>query len=86
MLSPLDASALPGAPDAQFGGEVPTDLRPEFKTRVAACYQVPSRAIAPDLANGIRSEYAPTPPTAVSCFQDDFESCIAHLRLPVTCG
>ena len=84
MLPALGASALLGAPDAQFGGEVPTDLRPEFNTRVAACYQVPSRAIARDLANGIRSEYAATPPTAVSCFENDFESCIAHLRLPVT--
>jgi hypothetical protein len=26
--------------------KVPTDLWPEFKTRVAACYQAPSRAIA----------------------------------------
>lgn len=64
--------------------KVPTDLWPEFKTRVAACYQAPSRAIARDLANGIRSDYAATLPSAVSCFEDDFEACIAHLRLPVT--
>ena len=32
--------------------KVPTDLWPEFKTRVAACYQAPSRAIAREL--GIR--------------------------------
>ena len=64
--------------------KVPTDLWPEFKTRVAACYQAPSRAIARELTNGIRSEYAATLPYAVSCFEDDFEACIAHLRLPVT--
>ena len=64
--------------------KVPTDLWPEFKTRVAACYQAPSRAIARELTNGIRSEYAATLPSAVSCFEDDFEACIAHLRLPVT--
>ena len=64
--------------------KVPTDLWPEFKTRVAACYQAPSRAIARDLANGIRSDYAATLASAVSCFDDDFEACIAHLRLPVT--
>jgi putative transposase len=64
--------------------KVPTDLWPEFKARVAACYQAPSRAIARELANGIRADYAATLPSAVSCFEDDFEACIAHLRLPVT--
>jgi putative transposase len=51
---------------------------------VAACYQAPSRAIARELANGIRADYAATLPSAVSCFEDDFEACIAHLRLSVT--
>jgi len=64
--------------------KVPTDLWPEFKARVAACYQAPSRAIARELANGIRADYGATLPSAVSCFDDDFEACIAHLRLPVT--
>ena len=32
--------------------KVPTDLWPEFKARVTACYQAPSRAIARDLAAG----------------------------------
>ena len=43
-----------------------------------------SRAIARDLAAGIRADYAATLPSAVACFEDDFEACIAHLRLPVT--
>src|SRR4051794_33252117 len=34
--------------------KVPTDLWPEFKARASACYQAPSRAIARDLAKGIR--------------------------------
>src|SRR5215213_7072879 len=36
----------------------PADLWPEFKARVTACYQAPSRAIARDLARGIRADYA----------------------------
>ena len=64
--------------------KVPTDLWPEFKARVTACYQAPSRAIARDLAEGIRADYATMVPSAVACFEDDFEACIAHLRLPVT--
>jgi len=63
--------------------KVPTDLWPEFKARVAACYQAPSRAIARQLATGIRADYADLP-SALACFDDDFEACIAHLRLPVT--
>src|SRR5436190_1297885 len=64
--------------------KVPTDLWPEFKARASACYQAPSRAIARDLAKGIRADYGTLLPSAVACFEDDFEACIAHLRLPVT--
>ena len=64
--------------------KVPADLWPEFKARVTACYQAPSRAIARDLAAGIRADHATLVPSAVACFEDDFEACIAHLRLPVT--
>ena len=66
-----------------LAAKVPTDLWPEFKARATACYQAPSRAIARDLAAGLVAEYETQLPTAVRCFQDDFEACIAHLRLPV---
>ncbi len=62
--------------------KVPTDLWP--KARVSACYQAPSRAIARQLAAGIRADDADLLPSALACFEDDFEACIAHLRLPVT--
>jgi putative transposase len=64
--------------------KVPSDLWPELKARVTACYQAPSRAIARELAAGIRADYAAALPSALACFEDDFEACIAHLRLPVT--
>ena len=64
--------------------KVPADLWPEFKARVTAYYQTPSRAIARDLARGIRADYATALPSAMACFEDDLEACIAHLRLPVT--
>jgi len=64
--------------------KVPTDLWPEFKARATACYQAPSRTIARQLAAGIRADYADLLPNALRCFEDDFEACIAHLRLPVT--
>lgn len=67
-----------------LAAKVPTDLWPDFKARTTACYQAPSRAIARQLAAGIRADYADLLPSALSCFDDDFEACIAHLRLPVT--
>jgi putative transposase len=67
-----------------LSAKVPTDLWPEFKARARACYQAPSRTIARDLAKGIRADYGAIVPSAVACFDDDFEACIAHVRLPVT--
>ena len=62
----------------------PRSRRIHGRNRVTACYQAPSRAIARQLATGIRADYANVLPSALACFEDDFESCIAHLRLPVT--
>jgi len=63
---------------------VPEDVWPEFKVRVQAAYQAPSRAIARELAAGVVADYSRLYDNAVACFMDDFESCIAHLRFPVT--
>jgi transposase-like protein len=67
-----------------LAAKVPEDLWPDFKARAQAAYQAPSRAIARDLAAGLVADYEKELPSAVACFQDDFEACIAHLRLPVT--
>lgn len=45
--------------------KVPTDLWPEFEVRVCACYQTPSRAIARQLAAGIRDDYADLLPSVL---------------------
>jgi len=74
-----------------LAAKVPTDLwpvpgskSPGIKTRVSACYQAPSRAIARQLATGARADYADLLPSALACFEGGFDACIAHLRLPVT--
>ena len=66
-----------------LAAKLPEDIWPEFKIRVTASYQAPSRAIARDLATGVVAEYEADYPSAVACFMDDFEACIAHLRLPI---
>jgi transposase-like protein len=67
-----------------LAAKVPEDLWPDFKARATAAYQAPSRAIARDLADGLVADYEKELPSAVACFTDDFEACIAHLRMPVT--
>jgi putative transposase len=64
--------------------KVPEDVWPEFKVRVQAAYQAPSRAIARELARGVVADYGRQYDSAVACFMDDFEACIAYLRFPVT--
>ena len=66
-----------------LAAKVPADPWPEFKARVPGG-QAPSRAIARQLAAGLRADYANVLPSALACFEDDFEACVAHLRLPVT--
>ena len=66
-----------------LAAKVPEDLWPEFKARATAAYQAPSRAIARDLAEGVVEDYQAELPSALACFRDDFEACIAHLRMPV---
>jgi putative transposase len=66
-----------------LAAKVPEDLWPEFKARTTAAYQAPSRAIARDLAAGVVVDFETELPSAVACFMDDFEACIAHLRMPI---
>ena len=66
-----------------LAAKVPEDLWPEFKARATAAYQAPSRKIARELADGLEADYGEELANAVACFRDDFEACIAHLRLPI---
>src|SRR5438270_4156663 len=66
-----------------LASKVPEDLWPEFKARAVACYQAASPALARLLRDDIRTTYGRDLPSAVSCLEDDFEACIAHLRFPL---
>ena len=67
-----------------LAAKLPEDVWPDFKVRAQAVYQAPSRAIARELAAGVVADYGRKYDSAVACFMDDFEACIAHLRFPVT--
>jgi putative transposase len=66
-----------------LASKVPEDVWPEFKARAAACYQAASPALARLLRDDIRTTYGRDLPSAVTCLEDDFEACIAHLRFPL---
>ena len=59
------------------------DAWPEFRKQARAACQAPSRAIARNLAADLVWQREKEFPDAAACFRDDFEACIAHLRMPV---
>ena len=63
--------------------KVPDGEWPEFREKARAAYQAPSREVARMLRDVVVSEYENRFPSAVKCFLDDFEACIAHLRFPI---
>jgi transposase-like protein len=63
--------------------KVPEPLWPEFKACALACYQAASPALARLLRDEIVTTYSRELASAVACFQDDFEACIAHLKFPL---
>ena len=63
--------------------KVPEDQWPTFKEHARACYQAPSMEVARSLKDDVVKRFQKTLPSAVACFQEDFEACIAHLRFPL---
>jgi len=63
--------------------KVPDADWPEFREKAKAAYQAPSREVARMLRDVVVAEYEKRFPSAVKCFLDDFEACIAHLRFPI---
>ncbi len=57
---------------------------PEIRARVKACYEAPSVEVAKVLREDFVRLYQGELPSAVKCFEDDFDACIAHLRFPIT--
>jgi transposase-like protein len=62
------------------------EVMAEFKQAAKAAYQAPSVAMARVLRDDLVARYAKLYPTAVLCFEEDFEVCIAHLHCPSAHG
>lgn len=65
-----------------LGSKLPEAIRAEFKQAARAAYRAPSPAMAAVLREDLVERYSAEYPTAVRCFQEDFDACIAHLRCP----
>lgn len=63
--------------------KVPEAEWPQIKAQALSCYRAASPALAELLREAFVKEYEGRYPTLVSCFQDDFGACIAHLRCPI---
>jgi transposase-like protein len=60
------------------------EIATEFKQAAKAAYEAPSAAMARVLREDLVERYGKEYPTAVRCFEEDFEACIAHLHCPPT--
>ncbi len=66
-----------------LAAKVPRERMNEVIANARAAYQAISPMAARNAADEFRRMYHNEFPSAVACFDDDFEACIAHLRLPV---
>ena len=64
--------------------KVPAELWPEVKGLANAAYRASSPALARLTKDEFVKRFEVELPSATRCFLDDFEACIAHLRLPIS--
>lgn len=64
-------------------GKVPAERWREVKAHAAAAYNAASPMVARLLKDEFVKRFERELPSATACFLDDFEACIAHLRLPI---
>lgn len=63
--------------------KVPAERWREFGPMARAVYQSSSPALARLARDEFVKAWSRELPSATACFEDDFEACIAHLRLPI---
>ncbi len=62
--------------------KLPDEIQAEFGAAARAAYQAPSLALARAARAEVVARFSKEYPTAVACFEDDFEACIAQLHCP----
>lgn len=67
-----------------LGSKIPEGSWDEVGTKIRAVYYAGDQRLARILAQEVEEEYRDEFPTAMDCFRDDFEACIAYMRCPQT--
>lgn len=62
--------------------KVPEEIVPEVKAHLNAVYHAPDLATAQAQARALRTQFQARYPSAVACFEEDLDACLAHLRCP----
>lgn len=70
-------------PTRDLEGKVPQERWREVKARALAAYTAASPMLARRAKEDFFKRFERELPSATACFLDDFEACIAHLRLPI---
>ncbi len=65
-----------------IAAKLPDEMHAEFTQAARAAYQAPSPAMAIALRDDLVQRFEKQVPSAVGCFLDDFDACIAHLKCP----
>jgi transposase-like protein len=63
--------------------KVPDSARQEVKKALNAIYDAPNREVADVMVADFIERYGEVYPSAVACFQDDLEACLAFLKCPI---
>lgn len=62
--------------------KLPEDAMDDFRQAAKAAYEAPSPAMARALRADLVERFGKEYPSAVACFEEDFEACIAQLHCP----
>ncbi len=62
--------------------KLPAEAIDEFRAAANAAYEAPTPAMARKLRDDLVDRFTRSYPSAVQCFEEDFEACIAHLQCP----
>jgi transposase-like protein len=65
-----------------ISAKIADDVRGAFKAAAQAAYNAPSQEMASVLRDDLVMKYERSCPSAVRCFLEDFDACVAHLRCP----
>lgn len=65
-----------------LANKLPEDLRAEFQAAAKASYEAPSTSMAQALRADLVARFGKRVPSAVACFEEDFDACAAHLDCP----